>query len=84
MGPLTSLLKRNSFHWTDAAKEAFHNLKAAMAKPPVLGLLNFSKPLILNVKLPGAGNGIGAVLMQNGDILSICTDRVLTQLNPNE
>lgn len=55
-----------------------------MAKPPVLGLLNFSKPLILNVKLPGAGNGIGAVLMQNGDILSICTDRVLTQLNPNE
>lgn len=46
-GPLTSLLKRNSFHWTDAAKEAFHNLKAAMAKPPVLGLLIFSKPLII-------------------------------------
>lgn len=53
MGPLTSLLQRNSFHWMDAAKEAFHNLKAAMAKPPVLGLPNFSKPLIIECDVAG-------------------------------
>lgn len=61
-GPLTSLLKKNSFHWTKAAKEAFNHLKAALAEPPVLALPDFSIPFVIECDV--VDNGIGAVLMQ--------------------
>jgi hypothetical protein len=37
--PLTALLKKNAFHWTLVATEAFLNLKKAVTSLPVLRLL---------------------------------------------
>jgi hypothetical protein len=40
--PLTTMLKKNAFHWDVAAREAFQNLKAAVTEAPVLALPNFA------------------------------------------
>nr|KYP36855.1 Retrotransposable element Tf2 [Cajanus cajan] len=46
-GPLTELLKKDNFNWSDAATKAFINLKTALTESPVLALPNFSLPFQL-------------------------------------
>lgn len=41
-GPLTDLLKKDSFCWTEAAHQAFIKLKHVITSAPVLALPNFS------------------------------------------
>ena len=43
--PLTNMLKKNSFEWSDKDGEAFHQLKMAMTQAPVLSLPDFFKSL---------------------------------------
>jgi hypothetical protein len=62
--PLTALLKKNAFHWTLVATEAFLNLKKAVTSPPVLRLLDFSKTF--TIECDACGTGLGAILMQEG------------------
>ena len=62
--PLTELLKKGMvFQWTPQHEESFQALKTALTTAPVLALLNFSKPFV--VEIDASDRGIGAVLMQD-------------------
>jgi hypothetical protein len=61
--PLTAMLKKNSFFWSELAQEAFQALKIAVTQAPVLALPNFSRPFL--IECDASGIGIGAVLMQD-------------------
>jgi len=60
--PLTQLLRKAGFQWTDAATAAFDELKAALAAAPVLHLPDFTRDFI--VDCDASGSGFGAVLHQ--------------------
>ena len=49
--PLTHLLKKEQFHWSEAAEHSFTDLKEALSSAPVLHLPNFSKPFLVEQDL---------------------------------
>jgi len=60
--PLTSLLRKNAFLWTEAADAAFAALKTALSAAPVLHLPDFDNEFF--VDCDASGSGFGAVLHQ--------------------
>jgi hypothetical protein len=61
--PLTDLLKKKGFVWSDQATAAFEALKQVMSTTAVLQLPNFQKQF--TVETDACDSGIGAVLMQD-------------------
>ena len=60
--PLTNLLRKNAFLWTEAADAAFAALKTALSAAPVLHLPDFDNEFF--VDCDASGSGFGAVLHQ--------------------
>jgi len=60
--PLTQLLRKDCFRWTELATTAFEQLKQVLSTAPVLQLPDFNKPFI--VECDASSVGFGAVLHQ--------------------
>jgi len=58
--PLTQLLTKDGFWWTTESQEAFVKLKTTLVTPPVLHLLDFEQPFV--VEYDASGTGLGAIL----------------------
>lgn len=66
--PLHDMLKQGNFQWTSVQDLAFQKLKQAMISAPVLALPDFTLPFTLETD--ASGQGLGAVLMQQGKPLA--------------
>ena len=60
--PLTALLKREAFSWSEEAEAAFGALKSVLVTAPLLQLPDFTKRFVVDCDASGAG--FGAVLHQ--------------------
>lgn len=72
--PLTCLLQKDGFQWTEASQVAFERLKLAMTLDPVLALPGFKKPFV--IEKDASGLGLGVVMMQDGHPLAFLSKSI--------
>ena len=71
--PLTKLLKKEGFCWTEEAVAAFHTLQQPLSSAPNLHLPDFTTPF--SVECDASGSGFEAVLHQGSGAIAFfsCT-----------
>ncbi|XP_062028068.1 uncharacterized protein LOC133743955 [Rosa rugosa] len=62
--PLTDMLKKDNFKWSEESEKAFESLKQALISTPVLAIPDFNKEFV--VECDASDKGIGVVLSQEG------------------
>lgn len=75
--PLTALLKRDAFIWSDAATAAFEELKTVLTTAPVLQLPDFTALFV--VDCDASGTGFGVVLHQGQGPIAFFSKAVAPQ-----
>ncbi|KAD4179495.1 hypothetical protein E3N88_28086 [Mikania micrantha] len=76
--PLTDLLKKDSFTWSDQSVNAFNCLKDLMSSTPVLRLPDFAKPFTMETD--ASGTGIGAVLSQDKQPIAFYSQKLCQRM----
>jgi hypothetical protein len=61
--PLTTLLKKDGFSWSEKAAATFAALKDVVTSAPVLAMPDFSKPFV--VECDASSHGFGAVMVED-------------------
>ena len=78
--PLTALLAKDQFHWSEEADRAFSQLKLALCQALVLGLPHFNSPFV--IKTDASGIGMGAILSQHHHPLAFFQQTILLETAP--
>jgi len=73
--PLTHLLRKDAFTWSDEANLAFQVLKRTLSTGPILQMPDFDKQFVVDCDASGAGFGV--VLHQDAGPSPSSVDRLL-------
>jgi len=65
--PLTQLLTKEGFNWSDEAQQSLEAFKSVVSQLSMLAVLDFTKPFTLQTD--ASSRGPGAVLLQNSFLL---------------
>jgi len=74
------MLKKNQFGWHEAVEDAFLALKQAMTTTPILAMPNFNEAF--TIETDAFGDGIGAVLVQQGKPVAYMSRALALSTNP--
>lgn len=80
IAPLTQLLRKDAFIWSEQATKAFEKLKHALTTTPVLSLPNFKEQF--TVQTDASGIGIGAVLSQSNKPIAFFSKLLPPSIRP--
>ena len=72
--PFTDCLKKETFLWTEAAEQAFEQVKALITQAPILRLPDFGK--VFKVACDALGVGIRGVLIQEGHPIEYFSEKL--------
>lgn len=79
---LTRLLRKDAFIWTEEATKAFEYMRQAMVTLPVLALLDFSLPFM--VETDASSYGVEAILSQKNRPVALFSQALSNRVNKTD
>jgi hypothetical protein len=75
--PLTKLLRKEAFRWSDDDEMAFRALQRALTAAPVLQLPDFNREFI--IECDASGSGFGALLHQGTGLVAFYSKQIVSR-----